>query len=285
MTMLDRRLNVFRDDLADERLRGTVDAPRFARGETAHIALPVADLRRAPSADAGIDTQLLRGDAVSVFDREGGFAWVQAARDGYVGYVAVEALGDAGSVPTHLVAAPRSFVYPDANLKLPPNAALSMGSAIAIDRMEEQRGTLYALLAGGGAMIASHLRPLDAAASDYVAVAEMLLRTPYLWGGASAFGIDCSGLVQLSMRMAGRDVPRDSDMQAAGLGKTIDPLAAQLRRGDLVFWKGHAAILTDADTIIHANGHTMDVALEPLAAAIDRISYLYGQPTGYRRLS
>lgn len=283
MTMLDRRLNVFRDDLADERLRGAVEAPRFACGEPARIAVPVADLRRAQSVDAGIDTQLLRGDAVSVFDMAGGFAWVQAARDGYVGYVAAEALGQIGPAPTHLVSAPRSFVYPDADLKQPPVAALSMGSAVAVDRIEERRGTSYALLAGGGAMIASHLRAHDDTAPDYVAVAETLLRTPYLWGGASAFGIDCSGLVQLSMRMAGRDVPRDSDMQAGGLGEAIDPSATGLRRGDLVFWKGHAAILTDADTIIHANGHTMDVALEPLAAAIERISYLYGQPTGYRR--
>ena len=120
---------------------------------------------------------------------------------------------------------------------------------------------------------------------DYVGVAEQLLSTPYLWGGASAFGIDCSGFVQLSMRMTGRSAPRDSDMQAAHLGEPLDPGKdfAGLRRGDLVFWKGHIAIMLDGRNIIHANGHTMMVSREPLAEAVERIAYLYGGPTGFRR--
>jgi cell wall-associated NlpC family hydrolase len=132
-------------------------------------------------------------------------------------------------------------------------------------------------------LVASHLQSLSKPADDWVSVAETLEHTPYLWGGASAFGIDCSGLVQLAMRMAGRKAPRDSDMQAAGIGTLIDPDPAGLERGDLVFWKGHVAIVTGADRIIHANGHTMTVARERLSEAIARIGYLYGQPTAFRR--
>ena len=141
------------------------------------------------------------------------------------------------------------------------------------------------MLASGEAMIAGHLRPVGEPAADYVAVAETLIDTPYLWGGTTGFGIDCSGLVQLSMRMAGRDVLRDTDMQAATVGEPVEPGPdfSALRRGDLVFWKGHVAIMTDAASMIHANGHTMIVSREGLREAIDRIGYLYGQPTGFRR--
>ncbi len=282
MTVLDRRLHVYRDDLADARLRGQVTAARFGEGQPARVAVPVADLRRAPRADAGLDTQLLLGDTVQVFDEADGWAWVQATRDNYVGYIPSTDLAEAATAPTHVVSVPRTFVYPGPDMKLPAARALSLGSQLAITGFEERRGTHYALTASGEGLIARHLAPIDELAPDYVAVAETLERTPYLWGGASAFGIDCSGLVQLSMRMAGRSVLRDSDMQASGLGEPIDP-AQGLRRGDLVFWKGHAAILTDPQTILHANGHTMQVSREGLADAVARIGYLYGQPTGYRR--
>ncbi|MEW9807264.1 C40 family peptidase [Mesorhizobium sp. ZMM04-5] len=284
MTAHDKRLHAFRPDLADARLQGKVAAERFVDGRPARIVQPVADLLREPRPDAGLDTQLLCGDAVTVFDEAEGWAWVQAARDGYVGYVSGGALGP-GEAPTHVVHAPRSFIYPGPDLKLPRMGELSMGSAVTVRDFAETRGTRYALLASGGAMIAAHLGEADRRADDFVAVAEDLLMTPYLWGGASAFGIDCSGLVQLAMRMAGRDVLRDTDMQAATIGAAIEPGAdrADLRRGDLVFWKGHVAIMVDPQTIIHANGHTMLVSREGLGEAIDRIGYLYGGPTGFRR--
>ncbi len=285
MTVLDRRLHAYRPDLADQRLAGQVMADRFVDGRPARVTASVADLRAEPSSDSGINTQLLRGALATVFDEVEGFAWVQAARDGYVGYLAAGDLGPTGPLPTHKVAAPRSFVYSRPDLRFPRTGALSMGSEITVVGHAETRGTRYALLPSGEAVIDTHLCAIDASAADYVAVAELFLNTPYLWGGVSGFGIDCSGLVQLAMSMAGAAAPRDSDMQAASLGSALDPGPnyERLRRGDLVFWKGHVAIMTDGERMIHANGHTMLVSREGLKEAIDRIGYLYGGPTRFRR--
>lgn len=279
---LDRRLHAFRDDLADVALEGQVNAARFASGAPARIAAPVTGLRPKPDAAIGIDTELLFGEDVTVFDRAGGWAWVQAKSDGYVGYLPESVLAAEGDRPTHHVTVPRTFVYPGADLRFPVNAALSMGSRIAVAGEAETRGTRYFLLADGRAVVANHCLPLGAyATDDYVAVAARFLETPYLWGGRSGFGIDCSGLVQLALQMTGRAAPRDSDMQAASLGTVI--AREELRRGDLVFWKGHAGIMADDRTLLHANGHTMTVALEDFEAAVQRIGWLYEMPTGYRR--
>lgn len=280
--MRDARLAAFRPDLADERLKGEVEAARFVPGRAAWVAAPVLDLKRGPAAEAGLDTQLLMGMEVAVFEEKDGWAWLQSRHDAYVGYAATASLSYEARAATHVVRAPRTFSYPGPDLRLPRRAELSIGSAVAVSGGAETRGTAYALTPEGDALVAAHLRPLDAHDADYVSVAEAFVNTPYLWGGASGFGIDCSGLVQLAMRMTGRGVLRDTDMQERTVGEPVDP-AHGLRRGDLVFWKGHVAIMTDARNMIHANGHTMMVSYEPLAEAIERIGYLYGQPTSYRR--
>ncbi|MDQ0420226.1 cell wall-associated NlpC family hydrolase [Peteryoungia aggregata LMG 23059] len=279
--MLDRRLHAFRPDLADVALKGQVEAARFVTPEPAMVVQPVVALRPKADPSIGIDTELLMGEEVRVFERENGWAWVQAVDDGYVGYLPEATLGGV-TTATHVVAVPRTFVYSGPDLRFPTRLALSMGSRLTIIGEAETRGTRYFLLADGGALVARHLRPVsDPPAIDYVSVAAFFLETPYLWGGKSGFGIDCSGLVQLAMRMAGLRAPRDSDMQASGLGVPIE--RNELRRGDLVFWKGHVAIMEDETSMIHANGHTMSVARETLDAAIERIGWLYGTPTGYRR--
>lgn len=262
-----------------------MEAADYVRPKAAWISAPVADLRRGPEQTAGVDTQLLLGQPVSVFERKGGWAWVQSNDDDYVGYVDERALASEQSEPTHVVSAPRSFAYPGPDLRFPISRALSMGSAVTVTGEAETRGTHYLLLSDGTAMIARHLSPVTDHASDYVSVAETLINTPYLWGGVSGFGIDCSGLVQLAMRLTGRNVLRDTSMQEESLGGPLDPGAdfSGLRRGDLVFWKGHVAIMTNATDMIHANGHTMQVSREGLADAIKRIGYLYGQPTSFRR--
>lgn len=280
--MLDRRLNAYRADLAEIGLRGRVNAARFVSGERARVIVAVAELRSEPHFNMGVDTQLLFGESVTVFDMKNGWSWVKSDTDSYVGYVPDRFLDDAGEEATHWVTAPRTFLYPEPELKTAPVGGLSMGSRITVVEEVEKRGTRYFVLEDERAIIADHCKPSGVTeTNDYVTIAARFLETPYLWGGRSGFGIDCSGLVQLALQMAGAEAPRDSDMQAAGLGTEISPDEA--RRGDLVFWKGHVGILEDSDTILHANGNTMSVARENLKDAIKRISYLYGEPTGFRR--
>lgn len=282
----DRRLYAIRPDLADSRLRDQIEAAKYVDGDAGFVTAPVVDLRPVPDATHGIDTQLLRGQKLRVLDQRDGWAWVQAEADNYVGYCRAEALktgsADLAWQATHRVNVVATFTYPVADLKAPASSKLSMGSRVAVVEQYEQRGTDYAITDRGEAIIARHLMPIQSFNDDYVAVAETLLHVPYLWGGASAHGIDCSGLVQLSMAQCGRQVLRDSDMQAESIGTPL-PDDAALARGDLIFWKGHVGIMCDAATLLHANGNTMSVALEPLDQAIDRIGYLYGQPTLRRR--
>jgi cell wall-associated NlpC family hydrolase len=281
--MLDRRLNAFRPDLAEKSLEGLVDALRFVDGTPARVTAATTAMRPKPELSCGIDTELLYGEPVSVLDRSHGWAWVKSGVDDYVGYVEEIALGASGAAPTHWVTALRTFVYSEPDMKRPAVKALSMGSRLAVTGEAETRGTKY-LLVEGGAVIAKHAAPVDVPVSgDYVGVASRFLESPYLWGGRSGFGLDCSGLVQLSMMMTGRHVLRDTDMQRASIGSEIS--RDELRRGDLVFWKGHVAIMTDGETIIHSSGFTMDVSHEGLDAAIRRIEPMYGLPLIYRRPS
>lgn len=285
MTVLDPRLNAFRPDLADAGLRGQVEAAAFVEGKPARVVAPIADIRRAADPMSGLDTQFLLGEHVTVFESRAGWSWVQGRRDGYVGYLRGAEIGPVSLNPSHEVAVPRTFAYVEPDMKRPVARALSMGGAVTIADHVETRGTLYAVTDDGEAIVAHHLRAVGEFSDDYVSVAETLLGAPYLWGGTSGFGVDCSGLVQLAMRMAGRTVLRDTPMQEATIGELLDPGSGleNLRRGDLVFWAGHVGIMADDNTLLHASGSAMLVVREPLAAAITRITPVGGPPTAFRR--
>ena len=272
--MDDPRLTPARPEVAARYLQGKVKAARFADGETFAVIAALAPLREAPRADAMLQTEALRGERVTVYDRPGrdspnhGWAWGQLDSDGYVGWLPEAALGPPGLPPTHKVTALRTFGFPGPSIKQPPRAALPLGAMLAITRSADG----FAVTDDGLYLSAQHLAPRDQAAPDLVAVAESFVGTPYLWGGKSSLGIDCSGLVQVALTASGIGAPRDSDMQEESLGADV-PLAqiARLRRGDLVFWKGHVAIARDAATLVHANAFHMATAIEPTREAVARI--------------
>jgi cell wall-associated NlpC family hydrolase len=281
--ILDRRLNAFRPDLADIRLKGRVEADAFVEGRLERVLVSSAALRREPRPDAAQETEALFGEDVLVFDvDEEGFAWVQLARDGYVGWIASAALGAAGGEPTHRVGVPRTLLFPGPDIKMPPLMGLPMGARICARGDAEDRNARYVLAAPAGAVVSQHIRLIDHAAADFVGVAERFVGVPYLWGGKTTLGIDCSGLVQVALGMAGINAPRDTDMQERGLGSGL-PVGAPLRRGDLVFWKGHVGIMLDADCLLHANAHHMMTVAEPLADTVARAEARGSGITGIRR--
>jgi cell wall-associated NlpC family hydrolase len=280
---LDRRLTPARADLAAAHLRGLVDAPRYAEGQGMRIIAASAPLRRSPQADAPLETEALFGETVTVYDEREWWAWAQLARDQYVGYLPAVALG-AESAPTHRVAALRTHAYPGPAIKLPPRMALSLGAQLTVVGQDGD----FAVSEDGLYLWARSLSELSAHEPDAVAVAERFIETPYLWGGRTSEGVDCSGLVQTALTAAGVASPRDSDMQEAGLGEpiAIDDPSAPLARGDLIFWKGHVGIMRDPVTLLHANGWHMKTVSEPLAEARERIAADGGgKVTSIRRLS
>ena len=276
---LDRRLHPFRPDLAAAHLEGRVEAERFVEGAPFEVGEALADVRHAPSPDAALDTQALCGERVTVYEvSDEGWAWGQLENDGYVGWLPASALVTPGAAPTHKVIVPRTLCFPAPDIKRPPLAALSLGATLAIARQDDR----FAVTESGWHLPVGHIAPLATTYRDYVAVAEMLLGAPYLWGGKTSLGIDCSGLVQVALTAAGIACPRDSDMQEAALGRTVT--IDELARGDLVFWKGHVAIARDERTLLHANAFHMMVALEPLAWAAQRIKAGGGEITAVKRI-
>lgn len=279
----DPRLTPARGDIAAKYLQGKVKAARFVAGEEFEISEPLVPLRRAPFSDAELMTQALKGERVEIYDRNGeGWAWGQLGSDGYVGWLPDSALRKPATSPTHKVTVLRTFAFPGPSIKLPPVETLTMEARLTV--LDEEGP--FAVTSEGWYLPGQHLGLLDSYAADFVAVAEQFVGTPYLWGGKSSLGIDCSGLVQLSLAAAGIRCPRDSDMQQDGLGSELSPQEAkELKRGDLIFWKGHVAIARDAETIVHANAHHMLTKFENTREAMARIAASGSEITAIKRLN
>jgi cell wall-associated NlpC family hydrolase len=280
--MDDARLTPARPDLAAKYLEGKVKAARFVIGEEFEIADALAPLREAPSSDAMLLTQALMGERVTIYDRnDEGWAWGQLNSDGYVGWLPDRALAKPVATPTHKVTAIRTFAFPGPSIKLEPADTLVMGATVTVIR---EIGA-FAVTRDGWHLPLPHVGTIDRHADDFVGVAEQFACTPYLWGGKSSLGIDCSGLVQVSLNAAGTGCPRDSDMQQDSLGRALDASESkQLQRGDLLFWKGHVAIVRNADTIVHANAHHMATAIENTRDAIARIKATGSEILAIKRL-
>jgi len=272
--MVDRRVTPARADLAAAHLKGQVDAPRFAQGEKFSIHTGRASLRVRPSDDAAQDSELLFGESFTVYDRNSGWAWGQAAGDLYVGYIKEDALAApfAGEARISALMAP-VFAHPD--LKTPVRDFLPLNASVPVLGREGDYVNI-----GGGFVHQRHLAAETQA--DFVAVAQRFLGVAYVWGGKTAAGLDCSGLIQTSLQAVGKAAPRDTDMMEKALGEPIN--IADVRRGDLVFWKGHMGVMLDAENFLHANAFHMLVAAEPLREAVARIETLAGPVMSVKRL-
>jgi cell wall-associated NlpC family hydrolase len=280
----DPRVTPWRAEVAAKHLEGKVQAARFVDGRAMEVIAPQAPLHREPRPDAPLDTEALKGERVTIYETNAeGWAWGQLATDHYVGWLPSAALAPPGPPPTHKIAALRTFVFPGPSIKLPPLEALPFGAALNVARMQER----MAMTALGGYVPAAHLAPIDAKERDFVGVAERFVGTPYLWGGKTALGLDCSGLVEIALAACGVSCPRNSDMQECALGAPLDYQASSFafERGDLVFWAGHVAIARDRDALVHANAFHMAVVVEPAAEAISRIRDMGSAISSVRRVA
>ena len=272
--MADRRVTPARADLAAAHLKGKVDAPRFATGEKFSIGVGRASLRVRPSEGAAQDSELLFGEIFTVYDRADGWVWGQAANDLYVGYVRERALAKpfAGEAKVSALMAP---VFSSADLKTPVRDLLPMNAVLPVLAREGDY-----VNTGSGFVHQRHLLPETE--KDFVVIAERFLGVPYVWGGKTAAGLDCSGLIQTALQAVGKAAPRDTDMMEKALGETV--ALGAVRRGDLVFWKGHMGVMLDDKCLLHANAFHMLVVSEPLAEALARIEPIAGPVTSVKRL-
>jgi cell wall-associated NlpC family hydrolase len=278
----DPRLTPAREDLAADYLRSVIKVDRYAKGVPRQVRLSYAPLHARPDTASGRLTEALMGEAVIVYEDEGGWSWCQLATDGYVGYMPSVALGDPGDEPTHKVGVLRTFIYAEPDLKSKVLGAVSLGSQVAATSTED----VFTGIEGGGWVFGEHLRPVGEMEPDYLTTAIRFVGVPYLWGGKTSMGLDCSGLVQLSLQFAGvMNCPRDSDMQAAALGEAVDPDARLAQRGDLVFFPGHVGMVIDDGVLLHANAWDMMVSPHPLRYVVAEVAKKHPTPvTAIRRL-
>ena len=259
----DPRVTAARGDIAASHLRDAIPAERYVEGEARRICVPLTPLRTAPDAQASLGSELLFGEEFIAYETSKGWSWGQATRDSYVGYVQSGALIPAAPPPTHRVSVLRALVFPEPDLKRPVIGALALNARLQIGREVKEFLEVERL----GWVSKRHVAAMNDVARDMVGVAEEFVGVPYLWGGRTQDGLDCSGLVQTAFEAAGRVVPRDTDLIAASLSLHADH---PLRRGDLIFWRGHVGIMVDHSNLIHANAFHMAVAIEPLNDVIAR---------------
>ena len=277
-TLRDPRVTPIRPDIASRALEGLVPAPAYVDPRPMTVAVAATGVHAQPDLASEQQDQVLFGEVFEVLREEGAFAWGQARRDGYVGYVSRDALTAAGPAATHRVSVARTYAFAEPDIKSRASGPYSLNALVA----EAGREGRFVKAAGGGWFVGEHLSPIGVFEAEPAAVAERFVGAAYLWGGRESLGLDCSGLVQQALLACGRACPRDTDQQQR-LGHAIEP--HELARGDLVFWRGHVAMMLDGVRIIHANAHHMATVIEPFAEAVARIAAgPTGEPVAYRRI-
>jgi cell wall-associated NlpC family hydrolase len=262
--MADKRTTPARPDLAAASLKGQVEAARFAEGEAASVTGVRVSLRASPSHETEQVSELLFGEIVTIYERKDGWAWLQSSIDSYMGYARESGLDPAFEADARVVH-PLTPLLSQPEVKSPLRDLLPLNARVKRGRQE---GNFVAV--ADGFVAARALAPIAATVSDFVAVAEQFIGVPYVWGGRTFQGLDCSGLIQTALHAAGTACPRDTDMIEQALGQPV--ARDQIKRGDLVFWKGHMGVMRDGETLLHANAFYMQVTSEPLEAVIARIA-------------
>ncbi len=270
----DPRLTPARADLAADFLRSVVEAEAYAKGTIKQVSAAAAAVHAAPDRDSQMVTQALMGERVTIYEDKDGWAWGQLGGDDYVGYLPSDTLDDVGPSPTHKVGVLRTFLYTEPDLKSRVQGAVSLGAVVSATGTQAE----FTSIAGSGWAFTDHLLPIDYAEPDYLTTGVRFIGTPYLWGGKTSLGLDCSGLVQVALQFAGIDCPRDSDMQATALGEEVEQNPSAVQRGDLVFFPGHVGMMLDEQTILHANAWDMMVSPHPLRYVIAEIAKKEKQP-------
>ena len=254
------------------------------------VKISVAPLRRGKSFTSGLDTQLLCGQYFDVYEQGKKWAWGRSVtpvknskQTGYVGYVPLRCLSEGALKPNYRITAMRAPLFSQPNIKRSIIDFLYLGARLKLKKAAPS----FFELPSGLYIHERHVQPLKKPPKsfDFVEVAEQHIGLPYVWGGITTQGLDCSGLVQSSLRAVGRDAPRDTDMQEGELGNNLPVRQSGLKRGDLIFWKGHVGIMTSGVKMIHANAYHMSVETEALSTVIYRInSRGGGKVTAIKRL-
>ena len=277
----DKRITPYKDGVTDQAHEGLIRARSYVVGEVLSCYDAKAPILAQPEHGSEQWDQLLLGERFKVIERKHDFYWGQALRDGYVGYVPVSAFRNDWYLPTHYVSTLRTYVFVAPNVKASILTAISLNALVSVTRFENG----FAYINDMGWVFASHLSTFETFADDFVGVAESYINAPYQWGGRESIGLDCSGLLQQALYASGYGCPRDSDMQAKlGIGLDIHADLDGLTRGDLVFWKGHVAIMVDERNIIHANAHHMATVVENTREAIARIEATGSEVIAIKRL-
>ncbi len=278
----DPRRFPIRNDIAARHLEAMAPGRRLVDGRLMRVRAGASPLRAAPEQRAEQVSQALHGERFAVYDRVGDWAWGQLEIDGYVAWVRADQLTAPDPAPTHRVSAIRTILFEAPSVKAAPVLALSLNAQLVLGEADGA----FLRTEDGRWVHAGHVAAVGHVEADFVAVAQRFVGSPYLWGGRESAGVDCSGLVQAALHATGARPLRDADMQETTLGDAapFDGDLSALRRGDLLFWKGHVGIMLDPERLLHANAWHMATEIEPVAEAVARIRPVAGEVRTVRRL-